>query len=216
MIKGTSIKLLTFSDGNVLEETVSDVLIGEKTGNASNELTDGRLLGFTLAIPKGDMHEWTDRMVEFWGYRFRTLGFPEQGIEENIPLRWHKKVKVELADTSGVCTVIDVKTYTRHVYPFVCIRDARGGIITAQDGSKVAGVLRVQIYAPTLPQEYYIPCTGDIIIPCECSTEIDTTSEQTVSASIKALREEYPNYAAVGSIGRQYYGFKPDIVIEAR
>jgi hypothetical protein len=33
--------------------------------------------------------------VEFFGQRFRTIGFPTQGIEELIPLAWNKKVKVE-------------------------------------------------------------------------------------------------------------------------
>ena len=57
---------------------------------------------------------------------------------------------------------------------------------------------------------------GDIIIPSACNSVIDTTSEQTVSQSIKALRSAYPQYATVVDISRQYYGTKPDIVIEAR
>lgn len=216
MLKGTAIKLLTYADGQITEETINDVLIGEPTSSAPTDQTDGRLLGYTLGIPKGDTHDWTDRMVEFWGKRFRTAGYPQQGIEDNIPLRWGQNIKVEIADTSGICTVYDIKTYTKHTYSNVCIRDGRGGTTVAQDGSRVAGRLQVRIYAPLMTQGDYIPQVGDIVIPCDCDAVIDTTSEQTVSQSIKALRSAYPQYAAVTDVSRQNYGIKPDIVIEAR
>ena len=216
MIQGTDITLYTLSAGALAEETVRDVLVGEKTGISPTTQTDGRLLGFTLAIPKGDAHIWTDRLVGFFGRVFRTVGYPEQGIEENIPLRWHKKVKVELADISGTCTVYDCKTYERHLYSRVCIRDQRGGVTVTTEGSQVAGGLQVRIYSPLTVAGSYIPKAGDIIIPAECDAAIDTTSGQTVSQSIAALRAAYPQYAAVVTVSRQYYGDKPDIVIEAR
>lgn len=216
MLKGTSIKLLTYASGQLTEETIDDVLIGEPTSSAPTDQTDGRLLGYTLGIPKGDLHDWTDRLVEFWGKRFRTSGYPQQGIEANIPLRWGQNIKVELVDMTGTCTVFDNKTYAKHTYSYVCIRDGRGGTTVAQDGSRVAGRLQVRIYAPLTVQGDYIPQVGDIIIPSACNSVIDTTSEQTVSQSIKALRSAYPKYAAVVDVSRQYYGTKPDIVIEAR
>lgn len=216
MIKGTSIELLSYSGGVLTEETIDDVLIGEPTSSAPTDRTDGRLLGFTLGIPKGDAHDWTDRMVEFWGKRFRTLGYPQRGIEENIPLRWGQNIKVELADTSGICTVFSTKTGTKFIYSYVCIRDSRGGTTVSTDSSRIAGRLQVHIYAPFTQQGDYIPQVGDIIIPCECSENIDTTSQQTISQSIKALRSAYPQYAAVSDVSRQYYGTKPDIVIEGR
>ena len=76
---------------------VENVLIGEpSTEDIINELNiSGKRLAYTLAIPKGDTHEWKDRTVEFWGEKFRTIGFPETGIQENIPLRWGQNVKVE-------------------------------------------------------------------------------------------------------------------------
>lgn len=79
-------------------ETVENVLIGEPTSeDIINELNlSGKRLAYTLAIPKGDAHEWRDRTVEFWGQRFRTFGRPTQGIEHLIPLAWNKKVKVEV------------------------------------------------------------------------------------------------------------------------
>jgi len=78
--------------------TVENVLIGEpSTEDIINEMNlTGKRLAYTLAIPKGDTHEWRDRTVEFWGERFRTFGMPTQGIEHLIPLDWNKKVKVEV------------------------------------------------------------------------------------------------------------------------
>lgn len=79
-------------------ETINNVLIGEPSSDdIINELNlSGKRLAYTLAIPKGDAHEWRDKVVEFWGMRFKTFGTPTQGIEHLIPLAWNKKVKVEL------------------------------------------------------------------------------------------------------------------------
>lgn len=76
---------------------VEDVLIGEPSSqDVVDELNlSGRMLAYTLAIPKGDTHIWEGRKVGFFGDIFRVIGKPTQGIEENIPLRWNKKVKVE-------------------------------------------------------------------------------------------------------------------------
>lgn len=76
---------------------VGNVLIGEPS---AQEIVDtlnltGKKLAYTLAIPKGDTHEWKDRTVEFFGERFRTIGEPTQGIDGLIPLDWNMKVKVE-------------------------------------------------------------------------------------------------------------------------
>lgn len=78
-------------------EVVSNVLIGEPSPEEKlNELNmSGRALAYTLGIPKGDTHEWENQVVEFFGKRWLTYGIPVQGIEANIPLSWHKKVKVE-------------------------------------------------------------------------------------------------------------------------
>ena len=55
----------------------------------------GKKAVYTIAIPKGDEHKWEDVIVEFFGERWRTFGFPLEGIEEMIPLSWNKQVKVE-------------------------------------------------------------------------------------------------------------------------
>ena len=78
-------------------ETVDNVLIGQPTTDditSSIELY-GKKIEYMLGIPKGDTHVWEDTVVEFFGQRFRTFGHTIQGIEENIPTPWHKKVRVE-------------------------------------------------------------------------------------------------------------------------
>lgn len=55
----------------------------------------GKVAVYTLAIPKGDTHNWEDREVLFFGQRWRTFGIPTEGIESLIPLDWNKKVTVE-------------------------------------------------------------------------------------------------------------------------
>ena len=76
---------------------VDNVLVGEPS---SEDVLDtmnltGKHLAYVLGIPKGDTHRWNDTEVQFWGQRFRTIGYPTQGIEAMIPLDWNMKVKVE-------------------------------------------------------------------------------------------------------------------------
>ena len=79
------------------EEVVEDVLVAPTSSNdivSSTEL-DGKKAVYTLAIPKGDLHDWEDSIIVFFGKEWRTIGIPTEGIEENIPLKWNKKVMVE-------------------------------------------------------------------------------------------------------------------------
>lgn len=78
-------------------EDVKDVLVGQPTTDdvtSTLELT-GKKIAYVLGIPKGDDHIWTDTDVIIWGERYRTIGYPQTGIQENIPLRWGQNVKVE-------------------------------------------------------------------------------------------------------------------------
>ena len=79
-----------------VETPVENVLIGEPSSeDVTNELNlSGKHLAYTLAIPKGDTHDWTNRKVSFFGEVFETIGNPTMGIEDMIPLDWNKKVKV--------------------------------------------------------------------------------------------------------------------------
>lgn len=82
---------------NEKEIVVDNVLVSptqsEEVINQYN-LT-GRRAVYTLAIPKGDTNNWTDREVRFFGKRWKVFGEPLEGIEEMIPLGWNKKVTVE-------------------------------------------------------------------------------------------------------------------------
>lgn len=81
--------------------TVENVLIGEPSGQEIIDTLNltGKRAAYTLGIPKGDTHTWTDRRVElpsdFPAGKYRVIGMPTGGQEELIPLDWNKKAMVE-------------------------------------------------------------------------------------------------------------------------
>lgn len=81
------------------EETVNvdDVLVGQPTTDDITTTTElyGKKVEYVLGIPKGDTHNWVDAKVYIWGDPYRTIGYPQTGIQDNIPLRWGSNVKVE-------------------------------------------------------------------------------------------------------------------------
>lgn len=83
--------------GGEILEAVNDCLVGQPSADdVTNTLAlYGKKIAYTVGIPKGDAHDWTDAEVEIWGERFRTIGYPETGIQANIPLRWGQNIKVE-------------------------------------------------------------------------------------------------------------------------
>lgn len=82
---------------------VDNVLVGQPTTDEIVQATQlyGKRLSCWLGIPKGDAHIWEDRRVE-WTDAYgrtttlRTFGIPVTGIEENVPLSWHMKVRAEV------------------------------------------------------------------------------------------------------------------------
>lgn len=106
-MKGTTIQLVvgtvTSYDpfGNPVETEqlidVYDVLVGQPSTDdiTSSIQLYGKRIDYVLGIPKGDKNDWTDATVYIWGEKFRTIGYPMTGEQENIPLRWGKNVKVE-------------------------------------------------------------------------------------------------------------------------
>lgn len=106
-MKGTTIQLITTTEigtndfgAPIYEEQaidVNDVLVGQPTSDDVNDALNlyGKKIEYVLGIPKGDANEWTDKTVIIWGEKFKTVGYPTTGIQENIPLRWGKNVKVE-------------------------------------------------------------------------------------------------------------------------
>lgn len=106
-MKGTTVQLVvkTQSDTDALgnpiytEELVDvdDVLVGSPSSDdVINTLKlYGKRVAYTLGIPKGDDHTWTDTDVYIWGDKYRTIGYPITGEQENIPLRWGQNIQVE-------------------------------------------------------------------------------------------------------------------------
>lgn len=78
--------------------TVHNVLVAP---SSSQEVIDklqieGKRAIYTLAIPKGDTHDWKNKKVQFFGQTFKTFGEPIKGIDDMIPLEWNAKVTVAL------------------------------------------------------------------------------------------------------------------------
>ena len=55
----------------------------------------GKKAIYQIAIPKGDDNDWDNAKVLYNGKFYRTIGIPEEGMDENIPLKWNRKIKVE-------------------------------------------------------------------------------------------------------------------------
>lgn len=106
-MKGTTVQLVVntqtgtdaFGAPIYTEELVSvdDVLVGSPTtDDVTNTLNlYGKKIEYVLGIPKGDTHNWIDAEIIIWGNRFKTIGYPTTGEQENIPLRWGSNVRVE-------------------------------------------------------------------------------------------------------------------------
>ena len=78
--------------------TVDDVLVAPMTDTEILETFNltGRKAEYQLGILKGDTHDWSaGKKVSFFGKDWRIIGIPLEGIDDLIPLRWNKKVKVE-------------------------------------------------------------------------------------------------------------------------
>ena len=95
----TEISVDEFNDP-IYEETpieVENVLVYPSTPEEILETTNlyGRKAVYTLAIPKGDAHDWENNRIDFFGESWRSFGIPIKGIEDLIPLDWNMKVMVE-------------------------------------------------------------------------------------------------------------------------
>lgn len=86
-----------YCPGGETLEAVNDCLVGQPSADdlSTTLALYGKKIAYTVGIPKGDTHNWVDAEVEIWGERFRTIGYPETGIQANIPLRWGQNIKVE-------------------------------------------------------------------------------------------------------------------------
>ena len=125
LIKGTTVEII--NSENV--ETVENVLVGEPV---QTETVCGKTVQYTVGIPKGDSHLWEDKKLRIFSKIFRTVGLCEQGIDENIPLFWNKKIRAELMLTNADITVYEKNTMTKHILNDVFFCDRRGQITEKQ------------------------------------------------------------------------------------
>jgi hypothetical protein len=83
----------------VTRTTVENVLVSPVSQTdvaVVNELAmNGKKALYQLAIPKGDTNSWENAEVEFFGERWKTVGYSTIGMEDLIPLEWNRKVLVE-------------------------------------------------------------------------------------------------------------------------
>lgn len=107
MIKGITVTLISREKigldpfgKNIYQEKeieVENVLVAPSSTDDIVTTTDltGKKSVYTLAIPKGDNNNWEDGIVVFFNRKWHVIGTSLEGIEENIPLDWNKKVMVE-------------------------------------------------------------------------------------------------------------------------
>ena len=78
-------------------KTVNNVIVGSPSSeDAVNELNlTGKHIVYTLCIPKGNEDIWDNTEVEFFGRKFRTVGYAREYIDKLVPLDWNKQINVE-------------------------------------------------------------------------------------------------------------------------
>lgn len=97
---GETVKGKDLFGKEIIEESainIENVLVAPATtDDIKNQLNiDGKKIEYTLAIPKNDTNDWTDKKVIFFGQTWHTVGIPLEGISDLIPLEWNRKVTVE-------------------------------------------------------------------------------------------------------------------------
>lgn len=101
--------------------------------------------------------------------------------------------------------------YNRYVIYGVYWRENKAGNVL-KSGLQTADSTMVYLYSgEVIPQSV----TKDIIVKGICDFEFDNTSQQTVSESMKAFREQY-NFVTVMSVDNCMFGGLPHIEISAK
>lgn len=107
-------------------------------------------------------------------------------------------------------TFYSAKTYERHTANKAYFTDNRGQTLK-KNGIEISDAISVYLYT-----DEYIPKAGDIVIKGIVNFDFDTSTEQTVSESMKQFRSQYPDFAVVKSVSDYRFGGLPHIEITAR
>ena len=79
--------------------TIPNVVIGQPSSDVviSELSVSGKHIVYNLAIPADDTHDWDNKIVEFYGRRWRTIGIPTQFMDGFMGdnWAWNKQIKVE-------------------------------------------------------------------------------------------------------------------------
>lgn len=107
MIKGITVILLEETEigrdafnAPIIETAeipVENVLVypSESGDVISDRQLEGRHVVYDLCIPKGDTHDWENKVVRIRGVDYKTFGMVKEYIPENVPLAWNKQVRCE-------------------------------------------------------------------------------------------------------------------------
>lgn len=208
MIKGTAAQVL---DSELISEfEINNVLIGEPT---TANLIGLSIPAATLALPKEIDTDLTDRLVKVGSRIYRTVGYPEEGIEENVPLFWHKKFKLELLMDNTALTVYDGRTFSKTLIKHAFAVDCRGKLAN-KNSFETSGNLKAFIPSAIIAAgTYFTPAS--LIVTENCGFEFDTSSEQALSQSLKEFKKLYPTFAVIKECEKSLNAKLFDLVITA-
>lgn len=107
------------------------------------------------------------------------------------------------------CTIYEKDTYTKHSITGVYWNESRGAAVQ-KNGVQVSDSIIVYIYDGA-----YVPKAGDILVKGTCAFEFTTTTQQTISESMKLFRAAN-TFAVVKSVNDCRYGGLPHIEVIAQ
>lgn len=108
------------------------------------------------------------------------------------------------------CTVYEKDSFVRHTIKGVFWSDNRGQTVT-KNSVQVSDSVLVYIYSGD-----YVLKAGDIIVKGIVDFEFDSSSQKSVSDSMKLFREQFPDFAVVKNVNDCRYGGLPHIEVTAK
>ena len=112
--------------------------------------------------------------------------------------------------TNADCTIFEKDSFVRHVIGGIYWNDSRGQTV-AKNGIQISDSVLVYIY-----DDEYLPKAGDIIVKGIVDFEFDSSSQKSVSDSMKLFREQFPGFAVVKNVNDCRYGGLPHIEVTAK